>query len=103
MAINYLSAPAASVDAEQAFSCGALTVTQHHHSLSDISTCNSIVLGSWLRETDLVPEHELMEHFCHKSFHSQSLPTQASVEEDSSSTVSNDSDVSDDANATFSS
>ena len=44
MVIDYLSAPATSVDAERAFSCAALTVTHCHHALSDTSTCNSIVL-----------------------------------------------------------
>ena len=45
MAIDYLSAPALSVEAEHAFSHSALTVVHHHHALSVESTCNSIVLG----------------------------------------------------------
>ena len=63
MAIDYLSAPTSSVDAERAFSHGALTVTHRRHMLSDMSTRNSIVLGTWLRETNLVPKDELIEFF----------------------------------------
>jgi len=102
MAIDYLSAPAASVDAERAFSRGALTVTQRRHSLSDASTRNSIVLGSWLRETNLVPEPELVEFFRHKSFRYPS-PGEASLGADPNCTISNDSDASDNEDASFSS
>ena len=63
MAIDYLSAPAAAVDIEQVFSHGALTVTHCHHLLLDTSTCNSIVLGAWLKDTSLVPKDELIEQF----------------------------------------
>ena len=63
MAIDYLSAPASSVEAECAFSCGALTVVHHHHALSVELTCNSIVLGVWLKDTDHVLKGELVEFF----------------------------------------
>ena len=68
MAIDYLSAPASSVEAEHAFSRGALTVTHRHHMLSDRTTRSSIVLGAWLKDTDLVPKDELIEFFRNKSF-----------------------------------
>ena len=67
MAIDYLSAPASSVDAERAFSRGALTVTHRCHALSDTSTRNSIVLGAWLKDTTLVPKNKLVEFFQKKS------------------------------------
>ena len=67
MAIDYLSSPASSVEVERAFSRGALTVTHRHHALSDMSTCNSIVLGAWLEGTNFVLKHELIELFQSKS------------------------------------
>jgi len=75
MAIDYLSAPAASADVERAFSRGALTVTHRRHSLSDSSTRNSVVLGSWLRDTNLVPRTEIIEFFCNKSVRFPSIST----------------------------
>ena len=63
MAIDYLSAPASSVEVERAFSRGAFTVTHRRHALSDQSTRNSIVLGAWLKDTNLVPKDELVEFF----------------------------------------
>jgi len=89
MAIDYLSAPAASADVERAFSRGALTVTHRRHSLSDSSMRNSIMLGSWLRDTNLVPRTELIEFFCNKCIRfpsvSTSTTTQDSVDADSDS------------------
>jgi hypothetical protein len=67
MAIDYLSTPASSVDVERAFSRGALTVTHRRHALSDTSTRNSIVLGAWLKDTDIVPKQELIDRFESKS------------------------------------
>ena len=67
MAINYLSSPASLVKVEHAFSHGALTVTHRCHTLSDTSTHNSIVLSAWLKDTNLVPKHELIELFQSKS------------------------------------
>lgn len=78
MAIDYLSAPASSVDAERAFSRGALTVTHRRHALSDKSTRNSIVFGAWLRDTDLVPRQELIEMFAEKSSRMQTLSCDSS-------------------------
>ena len=85
MALDYLSSPASSVDAERAFSRGALTVTHRRHLLSDVSTHNSIVLGAWLRETDLVPTLNLIEHFHQKPNRSQSCSTGDSVVDDAAS------------------
>lgn len=93
MAIDYLSAPAASVDAERAFSRGALTVTHRRHALSDTSTRNSIVLGSWLRETELVPGHELTEHFRSKPLRFHSVSTCVSADPDSDADTNADSDT----------
>lgn len=62
MALDFLSAPATSVDTERAFSRGALTVTYLRHALSDESTQNSIVGGSWAKD-GFVPEDELIELF----------------------------------------
>jgi hypothetical protein len=67
MAINYLSTPASSVEVECAFSRGALTVTHRHHVLSDQSTHNSIVLGAWLKDTNLILKEDLVEFFENKT------------------------------------
>ena len=85
MALDYLSSLASSVDAERAFSRGALTVTHRCHLLSDVSMRNSIVLGAWLRETDLVLTLDLIEHFWQKPNHSQSCSTNNSVVDDAAS------------------
>ena len=67
MAIDYLSAPASSVNVERAFSRGALTVTHRRHALSHQSTRNSIVLGAWLKDTNLIPKEDLVEFFQKKT------------------------------------
>ena len=67
MAIDYLSAPASSVDVECAFSRGAFTVTHRRHTLSDQSTRNSIVVGAWLKDTKLIPKEELIKFFQKKT------------------------------------
>jgi hypothetical protein len=74
MAIDYLSTPASSVEVECAFSHGALTVTHRHHVLSDQSTCNSIVLGAWLKDTNLIPKEDLVEFFENKTHESDWNP-----------------------------
>ncbi|PIL32946.1 hypothetical protein GSI_05064 [Ganoderma sinense ZZ0214-1] len=61
MALDILSIPATSMDAERAFSRGRLTVSRLRHSLSDQSVRASTVLGSWARYSDLVPEAEAVE------------------------------------------
>ncbi len=95
MAIDYLSTPASSVDAERAFSRGALTVTHHRHSLSDVSTRNSIVLGAWLQETNLVPTLDLIEFFRKKTDRSQSVSTRGSVGADDADCTPDPSNESD--------
>jgi hypothetical protein len=67
MAIDFISAPASSADVERAFSRGALTVTHRRHALSDTSTRNAIVVGTWLKDTNIVPKDALIEHFQNKS------------------------------------
>ena len=67
MAIDYLSAPASSVEVEHVFSCGTLTVTHCCHALSDQSTHNSIVLGAWLKDTNLILKENLVEFFENKT------------------------------------
>ncbi|OJT13582.1 hypothetical protein TRAPUB_9870 [Trametes pubescens] len=61
MAIDFLSAPATSTDAERAFSRGRLTVSRLRHSLADESVRANTVLGSWARIADLLPEADLIE------------------------------------------
>ncbi|PIL32390.1 hypothetical protein GSI_05636 [Ganoderma sinense ZZ0214-1] len=61
MALDVLSTPATSMDAERAFSRGRLTVSRLRHSLSDQSVRASTVLGSWARYSELVPEADAIE------------------------------------------
>ncbi|KAL1940908.1 hypothetical protein VTO73DRAFT_7544 [Trametes versicolor] len=56
MALDFLSIPAASTDAERAFSRGGLTVSKYRHSLTDESVRASTLLGSWANIPELVPE-----------------------------------------------
>ena len=84
MALNYLSAPASSVDAECAFSHSALTVTHRRHALSDLSTRNSIVLGAWLKDTTLILKNELIEFFQKKASRERTTSTDSSAEGDTS-------------------
>lgn len=86
MALDYLSAPASSVDAKCACSHGGLTVMHHHHALSDKSMHNSIVLGAWLKDTNLVPKEELIVMFRKKASRLQSSSSDSVVDN------SNDSD-----------
>ncbi|PIL32937.1 hypothetical protein GSI_05055 [Ganoderma sinense ZZ0214-1] len=61
MALDVLSMPATSMDAERAFLRGRLTVSRLRHSLSDQSVRASTVLGSWARYSELVPEADAIE------------------------------------------
>ena len=90
MAIDYLSAPASSVDAERAFSRGALTVTHRRHALSDTSTRNSIVLGAWLGATNIIPTDELIRHFQNKASREQPASGSDSAEADVSMDSANE-------------
>jgi hypothetical protein len=65
MALDFMSAPAASTDVEHAFSHGGLTVSKMRHSLSDQSVRMATVLGSWSQLSELVPRDELVT----SSFH----------------------------------
>ncbi|OJT13075.1 Zinc finger BED domain-containing protein 4 [Trametes pubescens] len=61
MALDFLSIPATSTDAERAFSQGHLTVSRLRHSLGDESVRTGTVLGSWAEHPELVPEDEVVE------------------------------------------
>ncbi|KAI9566708.1 hypothetical protein HD554DRAFT_2220870 [Boletus coccyginus] len=54
MALDYLSAPASSVDAERSFSCGWLQVNHLQHGISSQSFKAKLAVGSWSR-TPLLP------------------------------------------------
>jgi hypothetical protein len=62
---------ATSTDVERAFSKGGLTVSRLRHSLSDVSTRASTVLGSWVALNDaicqsVVPKDDIIELFKNK-------------------------------------
>lgn len=67
MALDFLSAPAASVDVERAFSRGGLTVSKRRHALSDESVRAATVLGSWASNKDLIPEEQILKLLRDKS------------------------------------
>jgi hypothetical protein len=99
MAIDFISAPASSADVERAFSRGALTVTHRRHALSDTSTRNAIVVGTWLKDTNIVPKDALIEHFQNKSSRLATLSSDSGeMDVDNSNDSGDDSgDDSDDA------
>ncbi|KAG9119856.1 hypothetical protein FRC07_004908 [Ceratobasidium sp. 392] len=55
MALNYLSAPATSVDAERAFSAGRLTINHLQHNMSPATFEAKMAVGSWYG-TPLLPD-----------------------------------------------
>lgn len=63
MALDFLSAPAASTDVERAFSRGGLTVSKRRHSLNDESTRAAAVLSSWAMVGGVIPEAEILDAF----------------------------------------
>ena len=67
MALDFLSAPAASTDVERAFSRGGLTVSKHRHNLSEKSVRAATVLGSWAQAGGIIPEEIILEHFKNKN------------------------------------
>lgn len=75
MALDFLSAPAASTDVERAFSRGGLTVTKLRHNLSDESTRAATILHSWGSMGDLIPESEIIRAFADKSKRGKSSST----------------------------
>ncbi|KAL1949782.1 hypothetical protein VTO73DRAFT_8663 [Trametes versicolor] len=61
MALDFLSIPATSTDAERAFSRGHLTVSRLRHSMNEESVWTSTVLGSWANIPDLIPEEDFVD------------------------------------------
>ncbi|KAG2036218.1 hypothetical protein BDR03DRAFT_960540 [Suillus americanus] len=55
MALVFLSAPASSVDAEQAFSGGRLQVNHLQHGISSQTFKAHVAVGSWFK-TPLMPD-----------------------------------------------
>lgn len=66
MALDFLSAPAASVEVERAFSKGGLTVSKRRHGLSDDSIRAATILSSWSSIEGIVPEAEVIERLKNK-------------------------------------
>ncbi|TFK84149.1 hypothetical protein K466DRAFT_497099, partial [Polyporus arcularius HHB13444] len=64
MALDIMSAPAASVDVERAR--GGLTVSKLRHNLSDESTRAATVLSTWTKIPGLVPHKEIVQLFDNK-------------------------------------
>ncbi|TFK79027.1 hypothetical protein K466DRAFT_466388, partial [Polyporus arcularius HHB13444] len=67
MALDILSTPATSVDAERAFSRGALTVSKLRRNLSDESTRAATVLSAWMAIPGLVPAGKIVQSFADKA------------------------------------
>ena len=61
MSLDFLSAPASSVDVERAFSRGGLVVSKRRHALSDESVRASTVFGSWVSLPGIIPETQIIE------------------------------------------
>lgn len=67
MALDFLSAPAASVEIERAFSHGGLTVSKRRHALSDTSVRAATVLSLWAQTEGLIPTDRIIQTFKDKS------------------------------------
>ncbi|PBK83817.1 hypothetical protein ARMGADRAFT_944537, partial [Armillaria gallica] len=66
MALDFLSAPAASMDMECVFSHGGLVVSKHCHNLSAESMHANVILNSWSKLC-IVPRGCLIKVFNDKS------------------------------------
>ncbi|KDQ58818.1 hypothetical protein JAAARDRAFT_93562, partial [Jaapia argillacea MUCL 33604] len=66
MALDFLSAPAASTNVERAFSSGGRLVSKLRHSLGDETVQAACVLGSW-SDNGLVPRDKLIENIRNKN------------------------------------
>lgn len=93
MALDFLSAPAASVDVERAFSRGGLTVSKRRHGLSDESIRSATVLGSWSTVDGLIPEEDLLERFRNKNKRSGRTAARKETVDIDEDSDSSDSDV----------
>ena len=82
MALDILSAPAASTDVERAFSRGGLTVSKHRHNLSEKSVHAATVLGSWAQAGGIIPEEEILEALKNKSRRTKPSTTANVFEDD---------------------
>ncbi|KAG8735701.1 hypothetical protein FRC11_003075 [Ceratobasidium sp. 423] len=64
MALDILSAPASSVDAERAFSGSRMAINYRQHRMSDMTFWAKMAVGSWF-STPLLPDiddvHEIIE------------------------------------------
>ncbi|PBK81605.1 hypothetical protein ARMGADRAFT_857341, partial [Armillaria gallica] len=67
MALDFLSAPAASTDVEQVFSHGGLVINKWCHNLSAESTCANVILNSWDKVDGLIPKKILVKRFNEKA------------------------------------
>ncbi|KAG2353393.1 hypothetical protein BDR07DRAFT_1283007 [Suillus spraguei] len=65
MALDFLSAPASSVDAEQAFSGGRLQVNHLQHGISSQTFKAQVSVGSWFN-TPLMPDLGAATTIMHK-------------------------------------
>ncbi len=77
MAIQPLLGVATSVDVEHAFSHGSLTVSKHHHALSDESTRAAVVLWAWSEVPGIVVQEDILKLFdkkCHQPRHTNCNP-----------------------------
>ncbi|SJL14102.1 uncharacterized protein ARMOST_17557 [Armillaria ostoyae] len=67
MALDFLSAPAASMDVERVFSHGGLMVNKRRHNLSAESTRANVILNSWGKIDGLIPKKILVKKFNEKA------------------------------------
>jgi hypothetical protein len=80
MALDFLSAPAASTDVERLFSHGGLVVSKHRHSLKAESIRASTVLQSWLALGDeVVPKQKLVKSFNGKHLRKKQIEKEKEV------------------------
>ncbi|EIW54275.1 uncharacterized protein TRAVEDRAFT_51986 [Trametes versicolor FP-101664 SS1] len=93
-ALDFLSIPVASTDAECAFLRGGLTVSKYRHSLTDESIRTSTLLGSWANIPELVPEGNAiakLKSISQKKDPSASTPSTSAAPQDPGVSASTDS------------
>jgi hypothetical protein len=58
MSLDYLSAPATSVDPERLFSFSGGTISKLRNQLSDTSARATVLVGQWARNPELIAQEE---------------------------------------------
>ncbi|KAF8218351.1 hypothetical protein K438DRAFT_1796715 [Mycena galopus ATCC 62051] len=87
MCLNYLSAPATSVDAERLFSFSGGTIMKLCNQLSEKSAHSTVMVGQWASDPDLIAADEFESQLAEGWTHKKKQRALASAEAQGSSKV----------------